>query len=170
MFLIRGIDQSKGRFSGYNEIGRAKDDKIGATWTGRIHVDRGQSSDSYRNPCNFGSYRLKVEMHLNTRSKTIGRESFCARHNHRDFFTISWNIWAICLRDERRPAGCLTARFILFFFFPFLPRRRIYAIARLLLPNFFIATTAKITNISGINEFSTCGMNYGQPSWFTPTS
>lgn len=45
--------------------------------------------------------------------RAIVRGSFCAWHNHRDFFAISWNIWAICLRDERRPAGCLTARFTL---------------------------------------------------------
>lgn len=91
-------------------------------------VDRGQSSDSPRNPCNFGSYRLKVEMHLNTRSKTIGRESFCARHNHRDFFTISWNIWAICLRDER-PDGmshCSIHSFLLLFFLPAAGYTRLY--------------------------------------------
>lgn len=53
--------------------------------------------------------------------RAIVRGSFCARHNHRDFLAISWNIWAICLRDERRPAGCLTARFTLSFLFLFLP-------------------------------------------------
>lgn len=41
-------------------------------------------------------------MRLNTKSDQA--RSFCARRNHRDFLAISWNIWAICLRDEE-PRG-----------------------------------------------------------------
>jgi len=60
--------------------------------------------------------------------RAIVRGSFCAWHNHRDFLAISWNIWAICLRDERRPAGCLTARFTLSpSCLSFSTRRRIYS-------------------------------------------
>lgn len=98
-------------------------------------------------------------MHLNTRSKAIGRKSFCARHNHRDFLTISWNIWAICLRDETpdegKEKGGLTARFILSFFFLFPTRCRVdIRDCTIAITGSFIATkSAKIASISGINEF-----------------
>lgn len=147
---------------------QANDDKIDAMWIERI--GHGSWPILPRNPCNFGNYHPKAEIHLNTRSKAIGRESFCTRHNHRDFLTISWNIWAICLRDERRPAGCLTARFILSFFFLFLPTVRYAILYDRQRPGTFIATTAKIANISEVSKFPTCGMNYRHPSWFMPIS
>ena len=49
-----------------------------------------------------------ARMRLST--KISSRGSFCApRCNNRDFLAISWNIWAICVRDEK-PRGLTTFR------------------------------------------------------------
>lgn len=84
--------------------------------------------------------------------------SFCARRNHRDFLAISWNIWAICLRDEE-PRGVshwpnrpflFSLLLLLLFFLPLhRPTTGIPADRTIVRRSLYRATTAKIANISG---------------------
>lgn len=66
-------------------------------------------SGSPRSPCNFDRAMAESQFVCSNASKheRSSRGSFCApRYNNRDFLAISWNIWAICVRDEK-PRGPL---------------------------------------------------------------
>jgi len=134
----------------------------------RASVDHGRFSKSPRNSCNFRSYRPKtIRNTAKHEVRRIGRGSFCARRNHRDFLAISWNIWAICLRDEK-PRGVsycpihslsLSLLALAFFYAPADMRSHDRALSVPLAQQ-----SAKIADIAGMNESSTRGMNYRYPS------